>query len=108
MKVMLQGNLGCVEGISLLGLPLALQTSNLCMPLLRILVLDDVNMERKACIDAPQLAMLSWRGGAWAAMPLSLYDIPPVAVLDLQDCTTLETLPGDLQARASGRHTAYI
>lgn len=96
----LQGSLECVEGVSLLGLPSA-QASELRMPLLRILILDGVDMEGWACIDAPELAMLSWRGGKWATMPLSLDGISNIAVLDLQDCSNLETLPDNLQARAA-------
>lgn len=97
----LQGSLEGVEGNSLLGLPSAVQVIELRMPLLRILVLDGVHMEGGAYIDAPHLAMLSWRGGEWSAMPLSLDGIPETAVLDLQDCSNLETLPDDLQARGA-------
>ena len=103
----LQGRLECVEGISLLGLPLAVRASELRMPLLRILILDGVDMEAGAYIDAPQLAMLSWHGGKWAAMPLSLDGIPQLAVLDLQHCSNLETLPDNLQARAACRNTCF-
>ena len=70
------------------------------MPVLRILVLDGVSVEGWACIEAVQLAMLSWRNGEWSVMPLSLHGIPETAVLDLQDCGNMETLPDNLQARA--------
>ena len=98
---MLQGSLECVEGISLSGLPSAVRASSLCrMPVLRILVLDGVDVDGCACIAAPQLAMLSWHSGEWRAMPLSLDGIPQTAALDLRGCSKLETLPGSLQARA--------
>ena len=97
----MQGVLECTEGLFMMGQPSPLNTDALGrMPNLRILVSDGVDMEQPLTgFELPQLAMLSWRNHASEELPLDFNTVRNAAVLDLQGCSNLLSLPNGLEVR---------
>lgn len=90
-----------MEGVSLKGLHLSSTSVDAFtrMPHLRILILDDVNMEKMpASARLPGLAMLSCQNASGTSLPFALESIKQAAVLDISGSSELARLPDDLQA----------
>ena len=96
-----QGVLECVEGLSLVGLPSPVNCEALGrMPNLRILIMDGVDVKSPLTgFELPHLAMLSWRNHASEELPLNCDTVRNAAVLDLQGCSNLTSLPDGIEVR---------
>ena len=96
----MQGELACVEGISVAGLRAdALNAEALSrMARLRVLVLDGATMDGALSgFRMPRLAVLSWRDSNARSLPFALETVKAAAVVDIAGAG-IERLPENLQA----------
>ena len=96
----MQGELACVEGISVAGLRAdALNAEALSrMARLRVLVLDGATMDGALSgFRMPRMAVLSWRDSNARSLPFALETVKAAAVVDIAGAG-IERLPENLQA----------